>query len=27
VKFEIGGDHVTAIYAGDESIQLVEGCA
>lgn len=27
VKFEIGGDRVTEIYAGDESIQYVEGCA
>ena len=27
VKFEIGGGRVTEIYAGDESIQYVEGCA
>ncbi len=27
VKFEIAGDKVIAIYAGDKSIQLVEGCA
>lgn len=27
IKFEIGGDHVTEIYAGDETIQYVEGCS
>jgi hypothetical protein len=27
VKFEIAGDKVTEIYAGDRSIQLVEGCS
>lgn len=27
VKFEIGGGRVTEIYAGDDSIQYVEGCA
>lgn len=27
VKFEIAGDKVIEIYAGDKSIQLVEGCA
>lgn len=27
VKFEIAGDRVTEIYAGDESITYVEGCA
>ncbi|MEK8047399.1 hypothetical protein [Ideonella margarita] len=27
VKFEIGGNRVTEIYAGDESIRYVEGCS
>lgn len=27
VKFEIGGNKVTDIYAGDDSIRYVEGCA
>ena len=27
VKFEIGGDRVVAIYAGSETIMLVEGCS
>jgi hypothetical protein len=27
VKFEIGGGKVTKIFAGDESIQYVEGCS
>ncbi|MCW5649784.1 MAG: hypothetical protein KIS62_08570 [Ramlibacter sp.] len=27
VKFEIGGDRVSEIYAGDETIRYVEGCS
>lgn len=26
IRFEIGDDQVTTIYAGDDSIRLVEGC-